>query len=99
MVTISWCVFNCSFCLDSVQDGYTALYAAAFNGHLKIVEILITANADVNIQNNVSPIDCVCELTDCVVECVCILTVTSVSEYRPVFLSSCSVLHDMLQPW
>ncbi len=70
MVTISWCVFTCSPYFGSVQDGYTALIVAAQNGHLKIVEILIESNADVNIQTNVSHIDCICELNGCVVECV-----------------------------
>ncbi len=63
-------MFTCSPYPDSVQDGYTALIIAAQKGHLKVVELLIAANANVNIQTNVSHIDGVCELTDCVVECV-----------------------------
>ncbi len=43
----------CSPYLDSVQNGYTALIAAAKNGHLKVVELLIAAKADVNIQEKV----------------------------------------------
>ena len=40
--------------LDSVQDGFTALYAAAQNGHLRVVELLIAVGADVHIKTNVS---------------------------------------------
>ena len=61
---------TCSPYFGSVQDGCTALIVAAQNGHLKIVELLIGANANINIQNNVSHIDGVCVLADCVVECV-----------------------------
>ncbi len=39
--------------LDSIQDGATALYVAAENGHLRVVELLIAVKADVNIQTNV----------------------------------------------
>ena len=46
------------------------LIVAAQKGLLKVVELLITAYADVNIQTNVSHIDSVCVLADCVVECV-----------------------------
>ncbi len=66
-------MFTCSpFLIDSVQNGYTALIVAAQKGHLKVVELLIAANTDVNIQTNVSHIiiDGVCVLTDCVIECV-----------------------------
>ena len=40
--------------LDFVQDGATALYAAAQNGHLRIVEQLIAAKAQLDIQQKVS---------------------------------------------
>ena len=40
-------------CLDSVQEGFTALIAAAQEGHLKVVEMLLEANAEVNIMSNV----------------------------------------------
>ncbi len=40
--------------LSSVQDGATALYLAAQNGHLRIVELLIAAKAQVDIQMKVS---------------------------------------------
>ncbi len=63
-------MFTCSPYLDSVQDGATALCVAAQNGHLRVVELLIAAKADVNIQDNVSHIDGVCVLADSVVECV-----------------------------
>ncbi len=39
--------------LDSVQDGTTALYVAAKNGHLIVVELLIVAKAQVDIQDEV----------------------------------------------
>ncbi len=45
--------FTCSHYLDSVQDGATALYAAAQNGHVRAVELLIAANAQVDIQEKV----------------------------------------------
>ena len=72
-------MFTCSPYLDSIQNGCTALMTTARNGHLRIVELLIAANAGVNILDNVSLIDGVCVLADCVVECV--LTITSVSEW------------------
>ncbi len=37
----------------TVQDGTTALYVAAQSGHLRVVELLIAAKADVNIQEEV----------------------------------------------
>ena len=36
-----------------VQDGFTALHAAALEDHLRVVEMLLEANADVNIEANV----------------------------------------------
>ncbi len=39
--------------LDSVQDGTTALWVAAQNGHVRAVELLIAANAQVEIQEKV----------------------------------------------
>ncbi len=41
------------FSLNSVQDGTTALFAAAQNGHLRVVEVLIAAKAQVDIQQKV----------------------------------------------
>ena len=41
------------FFYDSVQIGATALYVAAQNGHLRVVELLIAAKADVDIQQKV----------------------------------------------
>ena len=45
--------FTCSHYLDSVQNGATALYAAAQEGHVRAVELLIAAKAQVEIQNKV----------------------------------------------
>ncbi len=45
--------FTCSHYLDSVQDGYTALYVAAHNGHVEAVGLLIAAKANVNVQQKV----------------------------------------------
>ncbi len=50
LVCCCWCVFTCSPYLDSVQDGATALYVAAYNGHLRVVELLIAAKAQVDFQ-------------------------------------------------
>lgn len=36
------------------QGGATALHVAAKKGHLRVVEMLLEANADVNIKTNVS---------------------------------------------
>ena len=41
--------------LDFVQTGSTALLVAAQEGHSRVVEILLEANADVNIKKNVRP--------------------------------------------
>ncbi len=40
----------------ALQDGSTALCTAAQEGHLRVVELLIAAKADVNIQTKVSKI-------------------------------------------
>ena len=47
---------TCSSSLDSVQDGGTALSAAAQNGHCEVVRMLLEAKADVNIKANVSDV-------------------------------------------
>ena len=39
--------------LDSVQGGATALIVAAQEGHVRAVELLIAANAQVDIQEEV----------------------------------------------
>ena len=49
---------TCSSSLDSVQDGCTALMAAAQNGHCEVVRMLLEAKADVNSKTNVSDIYC-----------------------------------------
>ena len=36
-----------------VEDGWTALHAAAQEGHLRVVEMLLEAKADVSIKTNV----------------------------------------------
>ena len=41
------------FSLNYVQDGTTALFVAAQNGHLRVVEVLIAAKAQVDIQQKV----------------------------------------------
>ena len=38
----------------SMQDSYTALYSASQKGHEKIVQLLIQAGANVDLQTNVS---------------------------------------------
>ncbi len=45
--------------LDSVQDGTTVLYVAAYNGHVRAVELLIAEKARVDIQNKVRFTACV----------------------------------------
>ncbi len=52
-VCCCWCVFTCSPYLDSVQTGTTALCVAAQNGHLRVVELLIAAKAQVDVQRKV----------------------------------------------
>ena len=37
-----------------IQGGNTALYAASQKGHEKMVQLLIQAGANVDLQNNVS---------------------------------------------
>ena len=50
----SICVFRMSLLLTrSVQGGATALHNAANKGHLRVVKMLMEANADVNIKNYV----------------------------------------------
>ncbi len=39
--------------LDSVQDGTTALWIAAQNGHVRAVEVLIAAKAGIDVQRMV----------------------------------------------
>ena len=47
---------NCDFICFSVivQDGETPLYMASRSGHYKVVEVLLTAGADVNSVDKVS---------------------------------------------
>lgn len=46
---IGWCTFTLFF----AQNGWTALIWAADNGHLEVVEVLLQAGVDVNIQDKV----------------------------------------------
>ena len=39
--------------LYPVQTGHTALHAASLEGHLRVVEMLLEANADVNMNAKV----------------------------------------------
>ena len=39
--------------LYPVQDGWSALHAAAQESHSRVVEMLLEANADINIKTNV----------------------------------------------
>ena len=48
--------------LDSVQDGFTALIAAAQEGHVRAVELLIAAKARVDIPQKVRFTICLCLL-------------------------------------
>ena len=41
-------------CLYSVQDGSSALFVAAQEGHLRVVEMLLEANADISIMDEVT---------------------------------------------
>ena len=51
-----------------VQGGWTALYSAAENGHLRVVEMLLEANAEVNIKSDVRAFS---ELPMDVMGCMC----------------------------
>ena len=50
-----WADVECSpvYLLISLQDGVTALFVAAQNGHLRVVEQLIAANTRFDIQRKV----------------------------------------------
>ncbi len=61
------CLYLLTLYLLYAQYGLTALSEASRNGQLKTVELLISANADVNILDNVSHIIYgVCVLAGCV---------------------------------
>ena len=40
---------------DPVQNGATALIVAAQEGHLRVVEMLLEANGNINVKDNVRP--------------------------------------------
>ena len=66
-------MFTHSYSLDSVQDGSTALFVAAQEGHFSVVRMLLEAKADVNMKDNVSEScssDGVCALAESSVNCV-----------------------------
>ena len=42
-----------TFTHSTIQDGWTALKQASFNGHLKMVELLLEAGAYPDLQNKV----------------------------------------------
>ncbi len=52
------CVFTC-LSLNSVQNGATALYIAAQNGHLRIVALLIAAKALIDLVHTAVSIACI----------------------------------------
>ena len=45
---------NFKSCTATLQDGWTALYHAAWGGHTAVVEVLVAAGADMNIGDKVS---------------------------------------------
>ena len=47
-----WLLFKS--CAATLQDGWTALYCAAWEGHTAAVEALVAAGADMNIGDKVS---------------------------------------------
>ena len=52
------CTDNSVICLLMVskvttQEGVTALYIASYNGHIKVVRLLLEKGADINICNKV----------------------------------------------
>ena len=66
-------MFIHSYSLDSVQNGSTALFVAAEQGHSSVVRMLLEAKADVNMKDNVSEScssDGVCTLAESSTNCV-----------------------------
>ena len=51
-VCLFWLLFKS--CAATLQDGWTALYLAAWEGHTAAVEVLVSAGADMNIGDKVS---------------------------------------------
>ncbi len=46
--------FQCDYCVLSDQPGWSALHAAVYEENEQLVEMLIAAGADVNIEDSVS---------------------------------------------
>ena len=68
-VYLFWLLFKS--CTATLQEGWTALYWAALNGHTAAVEVLGAAGADMNIGDKVSLITSVV-----IVAHVCIIRVS-----------------------
>ena len=52
VVVVVVVIMHCSFCY--LQDGYTALHMAIFEGHQHVVELLLEEGCDVNHKAKVS---------------------------------------------
>ena len=46
-------MYDRHYCMYNLQDGWTPLMTASFEGHVEIVRILIEAKAHINSQNEV----------------------------------------------
>ena len=55
--TIITLLFSCStITLFAIQEGHTALRVASFSGHHKVVELLLGAGANPNVQDKVKTV-------------------------------------------
>ena len=52
------------------QDGFTALYCAADDGHIEVMRLLLERGADINSQNKVSDMIWDIPMVDCAIDCV-----------------------------
>ena len=57
-----------------LQTGATALFVAAEGGHLKVVEMLIAAKSQVDVQEEVSVSIFCCHMEPCASECIIVKT-------------------------